>query len=94
MIQMLNSREYKMEKKSSGLLLYRRRDGTLEVFLVHPGGPLWTNRAMGAWSIPKGEFGPDEDALAAARREFEEETGLKVEGRFITGLPKTPFRME
>ncbi|MGO9136088.1 MAG: NUDIX domain-containing protein [Syntrophales bacterium] len=76
-----------MEKKSSGLLLYRRRDGALEVFLVHPGGPLWTKRDMGAWSIPKGELGADEDALAAARREFEEETGFKMEGRFTELTP-------
>ncbi|MGZ3648988.1 MAG: NUDIX domain-containing protein [Syntrophales bacterium] len=76
-----------MEKKSAGLLLYRRRHGALEVFLVHPGGPLWINRDMGSWSIPKGEFGPDEDALAAAGREFEEETGFKVEGRFTELKP-------
>ncbi|MGZ6209188.1 MAG: NUDIX domain-containing protein [Syntrophales bacterium] len=76
-----------MEKKSAGLLLYRRRHGALEVFLVHPGGPLWLNRDMGSWSIPKGEFGPDEDALAAAEREFEEETGFRLEGRFTELKP-------
>jgi predicted NUDIX family NTP pyrophosphohydrolase len=59
---------------SAGILLYRRRAGELEVLLVHPGGPFWATRDAGAWSIPKGEYG-DEDPLAAARREFEEELG-------------------
>jgi len=56
--------------------LHRRRDLLLEVLLVHPGGPFWAKRDAGAWSIPKGEYGPDEDPLAAARREFEEELGV------------------
>jgi predicted NUDIX family NTP pyrophosphohydrolase len=61
---------------SAGLLLYRRREGTLEVLLVHPGGPLWARRDEGAWSIPKGEYVEgEEDPLAAARREFAEELG-------------------
>lgn len=76
-----------MVRKSAGLLLYRRRGDAVEVFLVHPGGPLWANRDVGAWSIPKGEFGPDEDPLAAASREFEEETGFKLEGRFTALTP-------
>jgi len=76
-----------MEKKSAGLLLHRHRNGALEVFLVHPGGPIWANRDAGVWSIPKGEFGPDEDPFAAARREFAEETGFKVEGRFAALTP-------
>ena len=76
-----------MVRKSAGLLLYRHRGDAVEVFLVHPGGPLWANRDMGAWSIPKGEFGPDEDPLAAAKREFEEETGFKLEGRFTALTP-------
>ena len=76
-----------MEKKSSGLLLYRQRHGALEVFLVHPGGPIWAKRDMGSWSIPKGELGPDEDPLAAAKREFEEETGFNVEGHFTALTP-------
>jgi predicted NUDIX family NTP pyrophosphohydrolase len=76
-----------MERKSAGLLLYRHRNGALEVFLVHPGGPIWANRNTGAWSIPKGELDPDEDPLAAAQREFEEETGFKVEGRFTALTP-------
>jgi predicted NUDIX family NTP pyrophosphohydrolase len=62
-------------KRSAGILLFRRRDGELEVLLVHPGGPFWTSKDLGAWSIPKGEHDPDEDARACALREFEEETG-------------------
>jgi predicted NUDIX family NTP pyrophosphohydrolase len=72
-----------MAKHSAGLLLYRRRRGELEVFLVHPGGPFWAKKDAGAWSIPKGEYRPDEDPLAAARREFREETGFSVAGEFI-----------
>ena len=73
-----------MPKQSAGLLMYRRRRGVgLEVFLVHPGGPEWTNKDLGAWSVPKGEYLPDEDALAAAKREFEEETGFKAQGEFL-----------
>lgn len=72
-----------MPKHSAGLLMYRYRDGVLEVFLVHPGGPFWAKKDLGAWSIPKGEYDPAEDALAAARREFAEETGFSAEGEFI-----------
>jgi predicted NUDIX family NTP pyrophosphohydrolase len=61
---------------SAGILLYRRREDELEVLLVHPGGPFWARRDAGAWSIPKGEYAPDEEPLAAARREFEEELGI------------------
>jgi predicted NUDIX family NTP pyrophosphohydrolase len=64
--------------KSSGLLAYRVRDGALEVFLVHPGGPFWARKDDGAWSIPKGEHSDDEDPQACARREFEEETGTAL----------------
>jgi len=70
-------------KQSAGLLLFRRKGGRLEVFLVHPGGPFWVRRDTNAWSIPKGEFGPDEDALTAAKREFHEETGVQIEGAFL-----------
>ena len=63
--------------------MYRRIAGKLEVFLVHPGGPIWAAREEGAWTIPKGEYTPDEDPLAAARREFEEETGLRAKGEFF-----------
>ena len=64
-----------MAARSAGILLHRRRNGALEVLLVHPGGPFWARRDVGAWSVPKGEYEPDEDALAAARREFAEELG-------------------
>ena len=71
-----------MAKKSAGLLLYRKVDDSLEVFLVHPGGPFWAKKDDGAWSIPKGEFAEGEDALEAAKREFQEETGSEVKGTF------------
>jgi predicted NUDIX family NTP pyrophosphohydrolase len=61
--------------RSAGILLYRRRGSELEVLLVHPGGPFWARRDEGVWSIPKGEYDPQEDPLAAARREFAEELG-------------------
>ncbi|MET0394984.1 MAG: NUDIX domain-containing protein [Chitinophagaceae bacterium] len=76
-----------MPLKSAGLLLYRLTDKIPEVFLVHPGGPLWKNKDAGAWSIPKGEFTDGEDALEAAKREFEEETGMTVHGAFIPLMP-------
>src|ERR1041384_5723808 len=69
-----------MAKTSAGLLLFRRPARGTEVFLVHPGGPFWANRDDGAWSIPKGEIAAGEDPLAAARREFTEETGLTPSG--------------
>ena len=72
-----------MAKESAGIVLYRYRDSTLEIFLVHPGGPFWKNKDSGAWSIPKGEFDLREDPLQAARREFHEETGCSVDGSFI-----------
>ena len=76
-----------MVKQSAGLLPFRRREGRLEVFLVHPGGPFWKNKDEGAWSIAKGEFDASENALAAARREFAEETGFTAEGAFIALKP-------
>jgi predicted NUDIX family NTP pyrophosphohydrolase len=72
-----------MAKVSAGLLMYRVRGGRPEVLLVHPGGPIWAKRDAGAWSIPKGEVSPGEDALATAKREFEEETGIPPQGEFI-----------
>ena len=63
------------QRRSAGILLYRRAANDLEVLLVHPGGPFWTRRDAGAWSIPKGEYESEDDPLAAARREFEEELG-------------------
>jgi predicted NUDIX family NTP pyrophosphohydrolase len=73
-----------MARTSAGLLMYRRTPGGVEVFLVHPGGPFWARKDAGAWSIPKGEYlAGEEDALEAARREFEEETGIVPEGEFV-----------
>ncbi len=68
---------------SAGILLYRIVAGRLEVLVAHPGGPLWAHRHEGAWSIPKGLLEGDEDHAAAARREFEEETGHTVEGELV-----------
>ena len=75
-----------MPKKSAGLLAYRIRDGLLEVFLGHPGGPFYVKKDLGVWSIPKGEF-ETEKPLAAAKREFFEETGFKITGKFIELTP-------
>jgi predicted NUDIX family NTP pyrophosphohydrolase len=72
-----------MQKKSAGLLLYRKRKDALEVFLAHPGGPFYANKDSGVWGIPKGLIDEGEDALAAAQREFEEETGFKTKGPFL-----------
>jgi len=63
---------------SAGILLWRRRPGSLEVLLAHPGGPFWAAKDAGHWTIPKGEAGPDEELLAVARREFAEETGCHL----------------
>lgn len=71
-------------RSSAGLLVYRRRSGGLEILLVHPGGPFWAKRDLGAWSIPKGEFSDGEAPEAAARREFEEELGIAT--------PDTPLQ--
>jgi predicted NUDIX family NTP pyrophosphohydrolase len=71
-----------MPKQSAGVLLHRNTGGHLEVFLVHPGGPFWAKKDDGAWSIPKGEFAEGENPLAAAKREFQEETGSPVDGNF------------
>lgn len=72
----------KTEKVSAGILLYRRPGGGLEVLLAHPGGPFWVHRDAGAWTIPKGLADDGEDLLAAARREFAEETGTRLDGPF------------
>lgn len=71
-----------MPKRSAGILMYRQRSNELEVFLVHPGGPLWAKKDFGSWSIPKGEYLDGEDPLGVAKREFLEETGSIVEGEF------------
>ena len=69
---------------SAGLLLYRRTGNALEVLLAHPGGPFWSHRDMGAWSIPKGLVADGEEPRAAACREFEEETGVRFMGPFLS----------
>jgi predicted NUDIX family NTP pyrophosphohydrolase len=74
-------------KRSAALLVYRRTGPGIEVFLVHPGGPFWAKKDLGAWSLPKGEFAEDEDGLAAAKREFQEEVGQAIDGRFIALTP-------
>jgi len=79
-----------MAKRSAGILLYRRHGGSLEVFLVHPGGPFWARKDEASWSIPKGEYEDAEDPLAAARREFKEETGFEAAGDFI---PLRPLKL-
>jgi predicted NUDIX family NTP pyrophosphohydrolase len=80
-----------MPQTSAGVLLFRERKGEIEVFLVHLGGPFWAARDDGAWSIPKGEVEPGEEPLAAARREFAEETGCAAAGEL---LPLTPVRQK
>ena len=77
-----------MPKHTAGLLLYRRRRGRIEVFLVHPGGPFWRNKDDAAWSIPKGEYDPPEAPLAAAKREVAEETGFEIDGDFLELTPR------
>jgi predicted NUDIX family NTP pyrophosphohydrolase len=73
-----------MPKESAGLLLFRRRAGQVEVLLVHPGGPFFAKKDLGAWSIPKGELAEGEEPLAGARREVAEETGLNPDGPFLS----------
>jgi len=72
-----------MPKQSAGILLYRKINKEPEVLLVHPGGPFFAKKDLGAWSIPKGEFPEGEDPLDAAKREFQEETGYVPKGEFI-----------
>jgi len=71
-----------MPKRSAGILMFRRRGPEVEVLLMHPGGPFWAKKDVGAWSIPKGEYSEGEDAFAVAKREFEEETGARPQGDF------------
>lgn len=77
------------KKLSAGILLYRLSRGEVEVFLVHPGGPYWAGKDVGAWSIPKGEYDEGDDPLATAQREFCEETGSEVTGSFRALSPLT-----
>ncbi len=74
-------------KLSAGLLMFRRKP-VLEVLLVHPGGPYWAKKDLGSWSVPKGEYESGEDALQAAQREFEEETGFRPAGEFLRLTPR------
>lgn len=76
-----------MPRTSAGLLMYRIKDGTIQVLLAHPGGPFFSKKDEGAWTIPKGEPDPGEDLLLAAQREFEEETGLKPQPPFVALKP-------
>ena len=83
-----------MPTTSAGIILYRVLQGQVQVFLVHPGGPFWTHKDAGAWSIPKGEFDANEDALVAAKREFAEETGFDISGEFkeLNPVEQNPYK--
>jgi predicted NUDIX family NTP pyrophosphohydrolase len=72
-----------MAKRSAGLLMFRKKGGELEVFLVHPGGPFWASKNEETWTVPKGEYVEGEEPLEAAKREFAEETGFYANGEFI-----------
>lgn len=72
-----------MAQESAGLLLFRTQSDRIEVFLAHPGGPFWARRDDGAWTVPKGLVEPGEEPLAAAIREFEEETGIRPKGPYL-----------
>lgn len=76
-----------MPKISAGILAYRFEKQELQVLLVHPGGPFYKNKDEGVWSIPKGEYDEQQDALTVAKREFEEETGNSISGNFIALTP-------
>jgi len=78
-----------MPKTSAGILMFRRQKDQLQVLLVHPGGPFWKNKDAGAWTIPKGEVEGDEEPIETARREFEQETGVKPTGELIQLQPIT-----
>jgi len=73
-----------MAKTSAGLLMYREQNGQMEVLLVYLGGPFWKNKDRGAWFVPKEEIDPGEDLLDAAKREFQEETGIVPSGDFVS----------
>jgi predicted NUDIX family NTP pyrophosphohydrolase len=84
-----------MKKRSAGILMYRRTGPELQVLLVHPGGPFWVKKDLGAWSIPKGEFEEGEEPLATAKREFREELGVEADGAFLElGSLVQPSRKE
>ena len=73
----------KGSKRSAGLIMFRKLESEIEVFLVHPGGPFWANKDRGAWTLPKGEYSAEEEPLVAAQREFHEETGFVPQGPFL-----------
>lgn len=81
-----------MSKRSAGILLFKIADGTPQVLVVHPGGPFWKKKDAGVWSIPKGEYDPDEDAQSAAIREFAEETGMALTDRELSPLGEVKQR--
>jgi len=76
-----------MARQSAGILLFRIKNKKPEVFLCHPGGPFYKNKDIGSWTIPKGEFDNEEEPLAAAKREFKEETGHEIKGDFLSLKP-------
>src|ERR1043165_3276380 len=76
-----------MQRRSAGLLVYRRQRKALELLLAHPGGPYFSKKDLGVWSIPKGEYPDDEEPLTAAKREFREETGFDIDGEFLELSP-------
>lgn len=82
------------KKQSAGILAYRSVNGVIQVFLVHPGGPFWKNKDLGAWSIPKGEYDDTEEPLAAAKREFLEETGIEVNWNDEESIALQPVKLK
>ena len=81
-----------MPRRSAGVLMYKRENDGLKVLLVHPGGPFWARKDLGAWSIPKGEYPEGEDPLAAALREFREETGADLSPDDLVSLGEVKLR--
>ena len=86
-IHSLQSKFNYVGNQSAGILLFRKKEQRIEFFLVHPGGPFWKKKDLGAWTIPKGEFENHEEPLAAAKREFQEETGMILSGSFVPLKP-------
>jgi len=80
-----------MKKQSAGIMAWKMKVGKILVLIVHPGGPFFAKKNVGAWSIPKGEYGEEEEPLCAAKWEFAEELGITVEGKFV---PLTPVKQK